>query len=436
MCRFMAQTPTAFSSSKGWPRMMSAISLISRLLNLRCIALVISAIVFTADLVAGSPAIAQDATPPPSPGDNLRYGYVIHQSVDLGGHIATQSGSGAMYDTLVNIQSGPRILDSTLEMVAVDLAHALLFDHLSSSSFGYGGDPNNVTFLNLSKGRIYNFHGSFRRDRQYFDYNLLANPLIPPSSKPFVPVLDSPHLYNTVRRMTDVSITLAPLSVISVRLGYFQNISQGPSNSTLHIGADALLIQNWRISTDVWNAGIDWKPLAGTSVSYDEFITRYKGNTSWQLTGLNYMLSNGTPVSLGVNLSSAWNAPCAAPFNPNGTVNPTCSGYLAYSRSGPTRTLFPSEQLHFQSASIPHVTMNGRVLYMGTTSNLVNFNENFNGLDSRTRNRQEVVTGSASARRINVNADYGVTWQVTPTIGVSDVFAFWYFRQPATNSFT
>ncbi len=87
--------------------MMSAISLISRLLNLRCIALVISAIVFTADLVAGSPAIAQDATPPPSPGDNIRYGYVIHQSVDLGGHIATQSGSGAVYDTLVNIQSGP-----------------------------------------------------------------------------------------------------------------------------------------------------------------------------------------------------------------------------------------------------------------------------------------------------------------------------------------
>ncbi len=320
-------------------------------------------------------------------------------------------------------------------MVAVNPAHALLFDHLSSSSFGYGGDPNNTTFLSISKGRIYNFHGSFRRDRQYFDYNLLANPLIPPS-KPFVPVLDSPHLYNTVRRMTDVSITLAPLSVISVRLGYFQNISQGPSNSTLHIGADALLIQNWHISTDVWNAGIDWKPLAGTSVSYDEFITRYKGNTSWQLTGLNYKLSNGTPVSLGVNLSSAWNAPCAAPFNPNGTVNPTCSGYLAYSRSGPTRTLFPSEQLHFQSASIPHVTMNGRVLYMGTTSNLVNFNENFNGLDSRTRNRQEVVTGSASARRINVNADYGVTWQVTPTIGVSDVFAFWYFRQPATNIFT
>ena len=65
----------------------------------------------------------------------------------------------------------------------------------------------------------------FRRDRQYFDYDLLANPLIPPASTPFVPVLDSPHLYNTVRRMTDLGITLAPLSRVSARFDFrFQNV--------------------------------------------------------------------------------------------------------------------------------------------------------------------------------------------------------------------
>ena len=113
-----------------------------------------------------------------------------------------------MYDTLVNFQSGPRILDQSLEMIAVDPAKALLFDRLSTTSFGYGGDPYNVTFLNFSKGRIYDFHSSFRRNRQYFDDNLLANPLIPPTSTPFVPILDTPHLYNTVRRMTDASMTV------------------------------------------------------------------------------------------------------------------------------------------------------------------------------------------------------------------------------------
>ncbi len=414
---------------------MSAIISNSLLLKIRGAALAISVIVLTVGTIATPPALSQDTTPPPSPGDNVRFGYVIHQSVDFGGHIVTQSGSGAMYDTLVNIQSGPRLLDSSFQMVAVNPAHALLFDRLSSNSFGYGGDPLNGTFMNISKGRIYNFQGSFRRDRQYFDYDLLANPLIPPTSTPFVPALDSLHLYNTVRRMTDVNFTLAPLSKINPRFGYFQNINQGPSGSTIHISADGQLLQNWRVSTDVWNAGIDWKPLARTSVSFDEFITRYKGNTSWQLIGLNYKLSNGTPVSLGVNLSSAWNAPCAAPFAPNGTVNSNCNSYLAYTRSAPTRALLPSEQFRFQSASIPHVAMNGRFLYMGTTSNLVNYNEFFNGLQSGGI-RQSVTTGSASARRINVNADYGITWQITPKIGVSDTFDFWYFRQPGTNTFT
>ena len=104
--------------------MMSAIISNSLLLNIRDTALAISVIVFTVSTIAGPPALAQDTTPPPAPGDNVRFGYVIHQSVDFGGHIVTQSGSGAIYDTLVNIQSGPRILDSSFQMTAVSPAHA------------------------------------------------------------------------------------------------------------------------------------------------------------------------------------------------------------------------------------------------------------------------------------------------------------------------
>jgi hypothetical protein len=37
-------------------------------------------------------------------------GYMLHETIDMGGHIANITGSGAMYDTLVNIQSGPRVL--------------------------------------------------------------------------------------------------------------------------------------------------------------------------------------------------------------------------------------------------------------------------------------------------------------------------------------
>jgi opacity protein-like surface antigen len=379
---------------------------------------------------------AQEPQQPAASTGKIMGGYVVHQSVDLGGHIAEHSGSDPMYDTLINIQSGPRILDQTFTMRAVDPAHAIFFDQLSSSSFGYGGDPINVTYLNMSKGRIYDFRGSYRRYRQYFDYDLLANPLIPPNSNPFVPILSSPHLFNTLRQITDLNLTLAPLSKVSVRFGFNHNINQGPSYSTVHVSTDALLYQNWRNSTDTWTGGVDWKPDPKTTFSYDQFVTYYKGNTSWGLAGLNYTLSNGTPVSLGVNLSSVWGTPCSSPFNPDGTVNPTCNAFLGYTRSAPTRTLFPTEQARFQTSAIPNFTLNGRLLYNGSNMSLSNYYENFNGLSSKSGVRQTIITGSAEAQRVNVNGDIAAVWQITPRISASDVFDFWYFRIPGTNMFT
>jgi len=397
-------------------------------------ALTVAAFLAAACFAVTASAMAQDASAP-SPGDNIRHGYEIHQSIDLGGHIVQHSGSGAVYDTMVNLQSGPRILAFSLSMRSVNASHSHLFDRLTTNSFGYGGDPNSVTTLNVSKGRLYDLQSSFRRDRQYFDYDLLSNPLIPTTSSPDIQIQDSPHLYNTVRRNLDINLKLAPLSIVTGRLSYGHNIMQGPAGSTIHIGTEGLLTQMTRNSTDSWDAGVDWKPLPRTTLSYDEFITHYKGDTTWQLTGLNYQLSNGTPVSLGVDISSAWNTPCAAPFVA-GNVNPTCNAYISYTRSAPTRTLFPTEQFRFQSAVIPNFTMNGRLLYSATTSNMNNLNELFNGFSSRGTVRQTLVTGAARARRLDVNGDFSATWQIVPKFALTDTFNFWDFRMPATGNLT
>ena len=52
-----------------------------------------------------------------------------------------------------------------------------LFDDLYLSSFGFGGDPNDVGRLRLEKNKLYNFVGLYRRDENFFDFNLFANPL-------------------------------------------------------------------------------------------------------------------------------------------------------------------------------------------------------------------------------------------------------------------
>ncbi len=402
-----------------------------------------SALAFTVALLPAVRAFAQD---PPQADAKVMNGYAVHQSIELGGHIADHSGSGAMWDTLVNLQSGPRILSNALTLHSIDQKKTPFFDDFSTNSFGYGGDPYDATILRMSKGRAYQLDGSFRRDRQYFDYNLLANPLIPPTAFPYVPLTSSPHRFNTVRRMTDVGLTVLPLSVFSVRAGYSKNTMEGPTFSTVHTGTDALLNQWWRNDTDSYTAGVDFKPTHKTTLSYDQFVTAYKGDTTWKLTGLNYQLANGTPVSLGVDIFTghAANSTCvvlATAANAVPTIRPNCSGTLTYQRYAPTRTLFPTEQFRFASADLKRVTMNGRILYSGATGNIDQYGESFSGWLSRTGQSQILDAGSgpggkfASLKRVSVAGDYGITVEVTPQVSISDVFDFNSFRNSGHNQY-
>lgn len=383
-------------------------------------------------LTAMAPAQDED-----TPKETIKGGYVIQQSIDLGGHIVGTSGSAAMYDTLVNLQSGPRLLSQSLDMHATGKNTSPFFDTLSMANSGYGGDPNNFTMLRIGKKKLYDFQGLFRRDRQYFDYNLLDNPLVPAglvsNGYTFPQVLSSPHSFNTVRRMTDVNLTLLPVSKISFRAGYSQNINQGPSYSSQHNGADALYLQNWRNSTDTWMGAVDWKPISKTTLTFEETVTHYKGDTNWQLAGLNLQLPNGVPVTLGFDNVTVpgcgdGNPPIVSNSTTPPTVNPTCNGYLQYVRYAPTRTLFPTEEFRFQSSTIKHIQMNGRLRYTGGTMKLPNYFEYFNGFDRG--DRVFTTTGPDKGKRINVSADYGIVWQMSEKISLSDQYDFWNSREP------
>jgi hypothetical protein len=388
--------------------------------------------------------IAASAQQADTPAGTVKDGYAIHQTVDLGGHVVDYSGSGAMYDTLVNLQTGPRILNETLEMHATQGSKHFLFDDLFTASSGYGGDPNNFSVLRMSKGRLYEFNGIFRRDRQYFDYDLLANPLVPPgvtsNGYTFPQVDNSPHLFNTVRRMTDADLTFFPISKVSFHVGYSQNVMDGPTLSSIHEGTDALLLQDWRNSTDTWRMGMAWKPRRLTNIGFDEDIEHYKGDTNWLLGGLTLQLSNGSPVSLGFDNTSVPSCGNHLPPIQNSgssppTANATCNGYLQYSRSAPTRTLFPTEEFHFQTSDIPKVQMNGRVLYTGANMNLAGYNESFNGLISRGGTQQFTVNGYGKAQRVTVGADFGIVWQFAPRLSFSEQYDFHDFRVPGIDSY-
>src|SRR5512146_1297727 len=104
--------------------------------------------------------------------------YVVTQSVEFGVHYAVNNGSDQTYDSMVDLHTGPRLLEQTLNMRSINHT-GVLFDNLWMSSFGYGGDPERATRLRMYKNHWYDLTTSYRRDVNYFDYNLLANPLVP-----------------------------------------------------------------------------------------------------------------------------------------------------------------------------------------------------------------------------------------------------------------
>lgn len=356
--------------------------------------------------------------------ENGNYNY--QGSFEAGYRFVDSRGSDAVYDTFVNLQQGPRLLEQTLTMHSLN-HQGLLFDNLFFNGFGWGGDPENASRLRMSKDKWYNFNMTFRRDRNNWDYNLLANPLNPVNT--VISVNDTPHQFETTRRMYDFNLTLMPVSPVRLRLGYSRNSMSGPSFSTIHEGTDATVYQNWRTLLDAYQFGVDFKVLPRTNISYDQFVQYYRGDTTWQQQTFGFQLSNGVPVSLGVVYNTPAGQPCAIPVLSTGFVNPACNAYLGYARSAPTRSSYPTEQLTLQSNYFPKLDISARASYSSSDTTLDSL-EGFAGLITRNRQRSILTAGSASSKRVVTNTDLGVTIHVTESFRIVDSFRFSNFRVP------
>lgn len=239
----------------------------------------------TVSPVAQGPGQMTDGSPVSSPIPSKeapegieRGGYRIQQSVELGLRVTDLTGSVPMYDTLVNLETGPRILEQSLSMQS--LTQDGLFDSLSASSFGWGGDPSNGARLRAVKYRLFNFTASFRRDHNFFDYDLFANPLNPPTATPVVNVNNSPHAYYNRRRMYDFGLTLFPQQRFSILLDYSRNRMEGTSFSSIHDGTDALLYQPLDNTFDQYRFGVSWKVNRHTTANFTENLQYSKGDSN------------------------------------------------------------------------------------------------------------------------------------------------------------
>ena len=361
--------------------------------------------------------------------------YNIQQSIEAGYRSTWINGNTDTYDTFVNLGSGLRLFDYTLDMRSLD-HKGFLFDNLSFSNFGYGGDPNDVTRLRIGKNKAYDFRVLFRRDKNFWDYNLLANPLNPSTSTPAVAITTSPHALDLVRRMQDYNLTLLPQSRVRFRLGFSHDRDQGPGFFTTDGGTISQFNQTYSYTTNSYRAGVDFRILPKTTISYDQFLSYYKQDNvaidNPQNSG--YQLANGTPVDLGIIWSTAGPVeilPCAAPIAtaPN-IVNPNCNGYLSYSQAANPRNFMPTERLRFQSDYFKNFETAGSVGYSTANNSVPDFNEIVNDFVSRNGSRGSTAGGPADTKRVSVNADWSGVYSITDKFRIVDSFRYDNWRTP------
>ena len=349
-------------------------------------------------------------------------GFRVTQSLEVGGRITDVSGSQAMYDTLLNQQSGARILEQSLTMQSV--THQDVFDTLTFNSFGWGGDPEQAARVRLSKSRWYTFTGSYQHMQNYFDYNLFANPLNPPTGgSPFIPILTSPHGFSNRQNLYNVGIVALPMRRVSFRFDYNRNRFNGPSFSSDHQGTEALTDESNNYTLNGYRFGVDFRAAKKTTLSYTQWLQYYHGDTVYGLNPFNSgPLSSGRPVTFGLPWFNN-GSPCSAPLM-NGIANPTCNGFFDYSLNQQVRTSIPTEQFNLKSSSLKWLDFNGQYQYSHAHSNTP-LNETFSGLTSRSANLAFNTSGSSSSARWNSSsADVSATFHVTDKLRLLETFRF------------
>jgi len=372
--------------------------------------------------------------------------YNIKQAIEFGGRITSVSGDEQSYDTMVNLQTGPRLLNFTTEMRSLD-HRGTFFDRFYFSNFGYGGDPNVVTTLRVSKNKWYMFDGMFRHDENFWDYSLMANPFNPPTPQAnapanFNPIVNtppnlvntaiigiSPHYFNTRRDMQNYGVTILPDAKIRFRLGYNYNSNHGPTYSTIHEGTEQFLFENLSATMNQYRVGVDFRFLPRTNISYDQTWSYYKTDPGAIDQNQQFSPGNGfSPVDLGVS----WNGPpCNPAFQPSGLVSSNCNSFYNYSTHRRTRWNAPTEQVSVQSNFLPSLQVSGRFMYTGSDLNVNDYQQAFSGLVSRSFLSNYSEFGPINGRHVTTYTDIGATWQITREFSLVDSFHYGNWQDPA-----
>lgn len=411
---------------------------------------------------------AQDSSNEATEGKNVG-DYNVRQSIEAGYRWTDINGNMNTYNTFINLGPGFRLLDYTLDMRSLD-HNGVFFDDLQFSNFGYGGDPNDVSRLHMDKNKWYDFSLMFRRDKNFWDYNLLANPfnpaaLNPPGSlttgcyvgaptttfpqgapvfcsSPAVAMPNTAHRLDTVRRMQDYDLVLLPQSRLRFRLGYSHYRNEGPGFFTTDSGTIPNIPESYSYSMNAYRGGIDYQIATRTTISYEQFLNYFKQDNlvvenPTATPSLYQFQANGTPVDLGIVWSTQTPAevfPCAVPIADSTTspvtANAICNGFVTYNQVGRPRNFMPTENIRFQSNYLKNLDVSGSFAYSSSDYTVSDFNETAVSWTTRTSSPGGTTAGPAKTKRNQADGSAEAAYSFTDKLRIEDSFHYNAWRLP------
>jgi hypothetical protein len=143
---------------------------------------------------------------------------VMTGSVDVGYRWVSQAGNPAAYRTVVNLGEGPKLLNFDFNLTS---PNGKWYDKITAFGNNWGGDPNSVLRLDMTKQRLYDFTVDYRDIAYYNFLPSFANPNVNPG------VFSPQKGYDIHRHMFDTELRFRPGARIIPYFAYNRNWGDG-----------------------------------------------------------------------------------------------------------------------------------------------------------------------------------------------------------------
>src|ERR1700687_4823783 len=313
-------------------------------------------------------------------------GFDTQGSASVGYRFTDVKGYKPMYQELINLQSGPRLLDFNMFGEAREGGGANPFaDSYSISMSGLGGDPFPTAQLAVSKKKLYDLRVNWRQ--AYYFWNQNDNVILPitTAATGLSTGLTENHNWDTVRKFGSVDFTLHATNNLRFNFNFYHTTAAGATSITA--------------SPDFLGSPAYWGGYARANPFYlyapiDDQTNRITGGLDYTFRSWSFHYTAGYQIfSANTNVNNV--------TSPEFSINPTTSSTLEPLTSM-TWTEFrqlstPISEFSYVGKPIKHLEWRGGYLfyrYQGP----VNFDQSYNGIAPDSTGVQTPYAVSQSVR--------------------------------------